>query len=370
MSIKIFFCYAHEDEALLNRLKKHLKPFQREGLIDTWHDRDITAGAEWEREISEQLNTSQLILLLVSPDFMDSDYCYSVEMKRAIERHKKGEAHVIPIILRHVYWWGEPLGKFQALPTDAKPVTDPEWHNLDIAFLDVAQGIRAVVEELILKINTLSKIPPILIKAESIARYFIEDLEALIRNTNIDLPAYIQQTPGELQLNNRDVLSMLYDDIAHMLRDEVIIGLHVLFSDEQKNDDLNSYPLRYLAKYSFDKIGNNNLEEIKSLKSISGPLAPPENIWCNAHFALTAKWNPIARLDRYLRIRRPSYNFDWQSESPRSQESKPQRELYDGANLRLYREEVVTINQALLFIREEFAYENRDGTIKAWEKCE
>jgi hypothetical protein len=73
MPVKIFFCYAHEDESLLNKLKKHLKPFQREGLIDTWYDRDITAGTEWEREISEQLNTSQLILLLISPDFMDSE---------------------------------------------------------------------------------------------------------------------------------------------------------------------------------------------------------------------------------------------------------------------------------------------------------
>src|SRR5712692_7685383 len=121
MSVKIFFCYAHEDEALLNKLKAQLRPLQRQGLLDVWYDRDISAGTDWERQIKEQLNTAQIILLLVSPDFMDSDYINDVELKRAIERHERGEAHVIPVILRHVSWQGEPLGKLQALPTDGKP---------------------------------------------------------------------------------------------------------------------------------------------------------------------------------------------------------------------------------------------------------
>src|SRR5215469_1243043 len=121
MAKKIFICYAHEDELLLNKLKAHLRPLQRQGLIEVWHDRDINAGTEWEREISNHLNEANIILLLVSPDFMDSDYCYGIEMKRAIERHERGEARVIPVILRHVYWQGI-LGTLQALPTDAKPV--------------------------------------------------------------------------------------------------------------------------------------------------------------------------------------------------------------------------------------------------------
>src|SRR5215470_2233956 len=122
MPISIFFCYAREDEALLNKLKTHLRPLQRQSLIDVWYDRDISAGAEWEQKISEHLNTAQIILLLVSPDFMDSDYCYGIEMKRAVERHQRGEACVIPIILRPVHWQEEPLDMLQALPTDAKPV--------------------------------------------------------------------------------------------------------------------------------------------------------------------------------------------------------------------------------------------------------
>ena len=146
MPITIFFCYAREDEALLNKLKTHLRPLQRQGLITVWHDREISAGTVWEPEIKKHLNSAQIILLLVSPDFMDSDYCYSVEMERALERHERGEAKVIPIILRHVYWHEGTLGTLQALPKDGKPVTGPDWHNQDEALYDVTLGIRKAVE--------------------------------------------------------------------------------------------------------------------------------------------------------------------------------------------------------------------------------
>src|SRR5437764_9084113 len=98
--VTLFYSYAHEDEVLLNKLKAHLRPLQRQGLIDVWHDRDISAGTEWEQEISKHLNEAQIILLLISPDFMDSDYSYGYEMKCAIERHDREESCVIPIILR------------------------------------------------------------------------------------------------------------------------------------------------------------------------------------------------------------------------------------------------------------------------------
>lgn len=145
MSVKIFICYAHEEKALLNQLIRHLKPLQREGLIDVWHDRDINAGTLWEREINEQLNEAQIILLLISPSFIHSDYCYSIEMKRALERNNAGEARVIPIILRPIYLKGTPFEQFQVLPSNAKPVT--RWQNRDDALLDVAKGIGAAVEE-------------------------------------------------------------------------------------------------------------------------------------------------------------------------------------------------------------------------------
>lgn len=144
--MKIFFAYAREDEDLRDELEKHLSMLKREGVITSWHDRKIGAGKEWEGEIDTHLNTARVILLLISSDFIDSDYCWDVEVQRAMERHEAGEARVIPVILRPVDWMSAPFGKLQALPTDAKPVTS--WANQDEAFLDVARGIRAAVMEL------------------------------------------------------------------------------------------------------------------------------------------------------------------------------------------------------------------------------
>lgn len=149
MSIEIFLCYAREDEVLRQGLEKHLKVLKRQGLIDIWHDRNISAGADWGREIDNHLNVAQIILLLVSPDFMDSDYCYGVEMTRAMKRYEDGGAFVVPIILRPVYWQRAPFGKLQALPVDATPITNRFWHTLDDAFFNVAEGIRSMAEKLI-----------------------------------------------------------------------------------------------------------------------------------------------------------------------------------------------------------------------------
>src|SRR5947209_11509620 len=147
MPVKIFFCYAHEDEVLLNQLKRHLRPLQRQGLVDLWHDREISAGTEWEQEISRHLNLAQIILLLVSPAFIDSDYCYTEELQRALTSHKAEEAHVLPVILRPVHWQTTPLGSLQALPTDGKPVTN--WRRRDDAYWDIVNGITKIVKPLL-----------------------------------------------------------------------------------------------------------------------------------------------------------------------------------------------------------------------------
>ena len=146
-NVEVFCCYARKDQSLLLELKTHLTPLQREGLITLWADVDINAGAEWEEEIHHHLNSAQIILLLISPDFIASEYCYSIEMQRAIERHERGEAQVIPVILRPVSWQRMPFGKFQALPTNAVPVTSGKWHSQDDAFYEVAEGIRGAVAE-------------------------------------------------------------------------------------------------------------------------------------------------------------------------------------------------------------------------------
>jgi TIR domain/CHAT domain len=145
-NINLFFSYAHEDEALRNELAKHLKLLERQGVISSWCDRQINAGTEWETQISSYLKTANIILLLVSADFIASDYCYDVEIKRAMERYETGEARVIPVILRPVDWHNSNFGKLQALPRNGQPITT--WENRDAAFTSVVQGIRLVCEEL------------------------------------------------------------------------------------------------------------------------------------------------------------------------------------------------------------------------------
>ncbi|WP_312794540.1 toll/interleukin-1 receptor domain-containing protein [Tianweitania sp.] len=141
---KVFFSYTHKDEELRDRLEVSLKMLQRQGLIETWHDRRIIVGDELDRAISDNLEAADVILLLVSPDFLASDYCYDVELARALERHRAGEAVVIPVILRHCDWHAAPFGKLLATPTDGKPIR--AWADLDEAFQVVTVAIRKALE--------------------------------------------------------------------------------------------------------------------------------------------------------------------------------------------------------------------------------
>ncbi|MGH9840656.1 MAG: TIR domain-containing protein [Blastocatellia bacterium] len=145
-SISIFISYSHHDDELRQELDKHLSGLRRQGVISVWHDRRIVAGEEWAREIDDNLEAADIILLLVSPDFIASDYCYDIEMKRAVERHDAGEAIVIPVILRACLWQGAPFGKIQGLPRDAKPVASAT--NRDEAFTEVVTGIQRAIEKL------------------------------------------------------------------------------------------------------------------------------------------------------------------------------------------------------------------------------
>src|ERR1700745_3669672 len=96
--IETFCCYAHEDEALLGKLRAQLAPSERQGIIDVWSEADIAPGRVKLDELNWHLHTAQIILLLVSPDFMQSNYCYTI-MQQAMDRRKEGTVHVIPVIL-------------------------------------------------------------------------------------------------------------------------------------------------------------------------------------------------------------------------------------------------------------------------------
>ena len=141
---EVFFAYSHKDEALRDRLASHLKLLERQGIIKTWHDRRIDAGSEWKDKIDSHLESAKIILLLISAEFLASDYSFDVEMKRALERHEDGSAVVIPVILRPVDWKQSAFAKLQALPKNGKPITT--YANRDVAFEEVAAGIRVAIE--------------------------------------------------------------------------------------------------------------------------------------------------------------------------------------------------------------------------------
>src|SRR6266705_830021 len=143
--LQVFCCYARSDKQYLPELKKHLMALQRGKLIEIKADIDISPGVEWEREIGRHLGEADIILLLISADFIASDYCFDKAMQQALKRHEQGTACVIPVIVRPTLWENMPFGKLQALPEDAKPVSS--WENVDDAWKDVVRGIRKVVDE-------------------------------------------------------------------------------------------------------------------------------------------------------------------------------------------------------------------------------
>lgn len=118
--IRLFFSYSHRDEEYRDELEIHLSMLKREGIISTWHDRRISAGDDFDRTISEHLQNADVILLLVSPYFLASDYCHDVEMRRALERHEAGDARVIPVILHPCDWKNAAFSKLLATPNGWK----------------------------------------------------------------------------------------------------------------------------------------------------------------------------------------------------------------------------------------------------------
>jgi len=142
----LFFSYSHADEALRDQLEKHLSALKRSGLIDTWHDRKIVAGEPLDATVLVQLEAADVVLLLVSADFIGSDYCVGREMARALERHADGSCVVIPVILRACDWKVTQLGDLLAAPKDGRPVM--QWPDRDEAFLDVTQSVRKALEKI------------------------------------------------------------------------------------------------------------------------------------------------------------------------------------------------------------------------------
>ena len=144
---RVFVSYSHKDERQLNELKTHLSPLERLKLIETWYDRRIVAGEDFGQKINENIDGADIILLLVSADFIASNYCYEKEMKRALERQAKGEARVVPVIVRDVNWKViSELSNLTAVPRDGRAVRN--WPNKDTAWKDVSKSIQMMLEEM------------------------------------------------------------------------------------------------------------------------------------------------------------------------------------------------------------------------------
>ena len=214
----VFFSYSHEDEPLRDKLEQQLAILKRNGVISTWHDRRLPAGSEFDHGIDENLNKADVVLLLVSPAFLASDYCYDVELKCAMARHAAGEARVIPVILRPCDWHDALFGRLLATPTDGKPVT--LWPNTDEAFLTVAKAIKAAVGAMD-QADQLGNMNARAVTAEvrpgaaqtgprssnlSLAKAFSDrDKDAFKTESFEYMAGYFERSLGELQTRNRGI---------------------------------------------------------------------------------------------------------------------------------------------------------------------
>lgn len=211
--LDVFISYSHRDEKLRETLGLHLASLQRQGVIKSWHDRKISAGTEWRQAIDENLNSAEIILLLISENFIASDYCYDLEMERAIARHDAGEARVIPIILKPVDWSGAPFGKLQALPKNAKPVTT--WSNRGEAFLNIAEGIRHAAMEMATVLT--DKQPTVLPEPQQSAKATemptqSEPLKPTVTPDKIQQEISLESPEGQVSIDSRFYITSPYEE--------------------------------------------------------------------------------------------------------------------------------------------------------------
>jgi TIR domain len=210
---KVFFSYSHKDEALRDQLETHLAMLKNQGLIESWHDRRILAGAVLDEAIFGELEDADVILLLISSDFLASAYCFSKEMQRAMERHKDGTARVIPVILRDCDWKSAPFGQLMATPKDGRPVKS--WPDIDEALADVALQVRKAVEARGANKLTLALVPAAS-AAQTPANAPASQAASLPRSSNLRLKKEFSEKDKD------DFLRETYDYVAKFFEGSLI----------------------------------------------------------------------------------------------------------------------------------------------------
>ena len=194
--VSLLFSYSHKDEEMRDRLEIQLATLKRQGFIQTWHDRRIGAGEDFVNEIDTHIENADIILLLVSPDFIASDYCYEIEMRRALERHEHGVALVIPVILRPCDWQSAPFGRLNAIPKDVRPIS--KHADLDEGYLDVAVALRKAAEKMDMETAHVrsQKLP-----TPEEATSSVPNTRANIRSSNLALPKTFSEREKDLFQN-------------------------------------------------------------------------------------------------------------------------------------------------------------------------
>jgi hypothetical protein len=144
MAWKLFYSYSHKDAELRDKLATYLAPLAQQKKIEEWHDRRIEPGSNWATQISERLDSADMIVLLVSEHFLASEYCFGVEVDRSLERLKHVEVAVVPVLLRPCLWEDSRFSELQMIPRDGKPIS--LWPSVDEAFVEVAKEIRKIVQ--------------------------------------------------------------------------------------------------------------------------------------------------------------------------------------------------------------------------------
>ena len=218
--VRLFYSYAHKDEEYRETLEKHLSFLRRTGKIKEWHDRKIIPGGHVSREISKHLEEANIILLLVSIDFLNSDYCFEIEMNRALKKHKLKETIVIPVILKPCNWEEGPFSNLKVLPKDGKPIT--VWNNQDTAWLDVIKGIKSALQEVedleTTRSENISEIDTKRAQSEELFTHFENAVREYIRwyeNSYEAARKYVELYARNSQNNARGTL---FDDVVQLLK--------------------------------------------------------------------------------------------------------------------------------------------------------
>ena len=146
-AVEIFCSYSHVDELHRKKFNPYVENLKRSQFIEYWYDREIPAGSDWKAEIDKHLNSADIIALFVSPEFLGSNYCQEIELKRALERGASKEAVVLPILVRPCDWEDAPFARLQFIPSNAKPVT--LWKNRDLAWTEVAKSLKITVKRVL-----------------------------------------------------------------------------------------------------------------------------------------------------------------------------------------------------------------------------